>query len=211
MDIQKVISKLEDYENQLNEIKNKPPKKNQDLMLSIKTKIKSIILELYSKKEKEELFEDLFYAPFGLYNDVGFSFNSDVESCLKAIQIIKEDYELGKFDKNNEVNINSSVPNINITNTNLNQNLNQMNISITSFSDIYNILDKTNYPNKEELKGIIKEIEKEVKKENIRKSKIKGLLDKLKQKGGDFLRQIPLGVLTNLIAQSIAQEITRGM
>lgn len=207
MSIQKVISKLEDYENKLNEIKNKSSKKNQDLMYGIKSKIKSIILSLYPKQEKDELFEDLFYAPFGLYNDIGFSFNSDVESCLKAIQIIKEDYELGKFDKNKEVNIDSSVPNINISNTNLNQNLNQTNISITSFSDIYNVLDKTDYPNKEELKGIIKEIEKEVKKENIRKSKIKGLLEKLKQKGGDFLRQIPLAVLTNLIAQ----EITGGM
>lgn len=204
MDIQKVISKLEDYENQLNEIKNRPSKENQDLMYAIRGKIKSIIVELYSEQEIKKLFQGIFY-PFYFAPAEEFAFyDRDIESCLGGIQIIKDNYELGKFDKNKEVNIDSPVPNINITNTNLNQNLNQMNITITSFSDVHNILDKNNFQNKEQIKRIIKEIEEETKKDNIQKSKINALLNELKQKGRDFLRQVPLNVLTNLIAQAIA-------
>jgi hypothetical protein len=204
MNIQKVISKIEEYETQLSDIKNKPSKENEDLMYAIRGKIKSIIVEIYSEQEIKKLFQGIF-SPFYFAPSEKFSFyNRDIESCLGGIQIIKDNYELGKFEKNKEIDVDSSVPNISIMNTNLNQNFNQMNLSITSFNDIYNFLNESNYLNKDEIKEIIKEIEDETKKDNIQKSKVKNLLEKLKQKGGDFLKQIPLSVLANLIAQGIS-------
>ena len=204
MNIKKIISKLDEHEKQLSKIRKTPSEDNESLMHDIRYKITSIILDLYDEAERKKLFQGIF-CPLYIAPSEKFAFyERDIESCLSGISVVKQDFELEKFDNKQKVNLPNQLPASNIININ---NTNQLNVNINSFTEIYQKLERQEFPNKEEIKKILEEIEIESKKEFIERPHLRKLFSKLQSIGKDFLKQVPLSVIVNLFTQGLLEGL----